>query len=304
MMVVEIGDSAPYQNVPYASWAVPVVANQSNYSTAIDNTNVLPSTANWVFPPNTWLDNGRYFFVVFFTGLDNTNVTQSGNGASSDTQMYIGGHAAWATLDSPSPSGLPLSTGNYSVVASYGGDWVISSTLSIANPSGTVVFTANITQPAGAPGVGNVTVDTTGNLLLAVAGNYNATFTDYVGYNTTAHPSHTWTWSYTLTVVSSSVYKPVYFNQTTYTNTSGASTQLIGGVSPGATAAILMVAGVIIGLIVALVLGRMMWGGSPPSSPPAQPWSSSKGGNECSVCHQTFASEDELKEHAKTAHGM
>ncbi|HXQ94334.1 MAG TPA: hypothetical protein VN864_04100, partial [Thermoplasmata archaeon] len=66
-------------------------------------------------------------------------------------------------------------------------------------------------------------------------------------------------------------------------------------------AALLLVVGLIIGMIVALALGRAMWG--TPKTTPAQAWQS-KPTNECSVCHQTFATDAELKEHQKSAHGM
>ncbi|MCI4321619.1 MAG: hypothetical protein L3K05_04860, partial [Thermoplasmata archaeon] len=51
---------------------------------------------------------------------------------------------------------------------------------------------------------------------------------------------------------------------------------LPGGLSAAATATILLVVGLFFGLIVALVLGRMMWGGPmQPASP--QPWSPTQG---------------------------
>ncbi|MCI4366197.1 MAG: hypothetical protein L3K08_00420, partial [Thermoplasmata archaeon] len=215
MMIAEIGNTQPYQDVPYASWAVPIVTGQANYQSNISTTTVLPFTSTWVFPPHTWLSDGRYFFAVFFTAANNSSgATFTSVSTTGDTQMLIGGHAAWASLDVPNPAGLPISTGNYSVVASYGGDWVIGSTLSITNPTGTVVFTANITQPGAGAGVANFTVVLTANWLIAEAGIYNATLTDVVGYNSTAHPSHSWSWTYAITVVASSVFKPVYLNQT------------------------------------------------------------------------------------------
>ncbi|HTT25688.1 MAG TPA: hypothetical protein VMH90_01830 [Thermoplasmata archaeon] len=310
MMIAEIGTSAPYTDVPYASWAVPVVTNQTAYWSTVNDTNVLPATAAWVYPPNSWLSDGRYYFTIFFSSPDTSGVEQTGQGTTlsqageSGTRMMIAAHAPWAALDDPSPTGLPISTGNYTVVASYGGDWVTSASISIANPDGVQVFSAILTQPLGATGVSNYTVVLGGNWLVAETGVYNVTLSDTLSYNTSQHPSNTWNWYSAITVTSSAVYKAVYLNQTTYSNTTGTSTQLISGVGPGPTAAILMVTGVIIGLIVALVLGRMMWGGTAASAAPAQPWSGAKNANECSVCHQTFASEQEMKDHTKSAHGM
>ncbi|HEV2317387.1 MAG TPA: hypothetical protein VGV89_07430 [Thermoplasmata archaeon] len=92
-----------------------------------------------------------------------------------------------------------------------------------------------------------------------------------------------------------------YVNSTTWHNAS-----LLGGLSPGVASALLLVVGLVIGMIVALALGRMMWASGKPAG--AQPWSASKGGaggaNECSVCHQTFGTPEELKDHQKQAHGM
>jgi len=92
-----------------------------------------------------------------------------------------------------------------------------------------------------------------------------------------------------------------YVNTTNWHNAS-----LLGGLSPGVASALLLVVGLIIGMIVALALGRMMWGGGKPAS--AQPWSGSKSGtggaNECPVCKQTFDTPEALKDHQKQAHGM
>jgi hypothetical protein len=304
-MVAQTGSAPPFVATPYASWPVPVADGQTSFSSNVNASNVLPNTLPWVWPPNTWLPSGRYFFVAHVTAQNHTTrevasgsaVTSSSAGAFG-TQYIVA--TPWAALNAPSPTGFQISPGNYTVIASYGGDWVSSAVLNISNPSGTDVFDAILTTG----NVGNNTVILPANWLVVTPGTYTVKFTTVLTYNTTAHPSNTWTWTQPLNVTSGvTSYQPVYINQTQtiYTNSSGGA--LISGMSPGASAALLMVIGVIIGLIVALVLGRMMWGTT--TTAPAQPWSGSKtSSTECSVCHQSFATEAEMKDHQKTAHGM
>ncbi|MCI4317712.1 MAG: hypothetical protein L3J96_04175, partial [Thermoplasmata archaeon] len=88
----------------------------------------------------------------------------------------------------------------------------------------------------------------------------------------------------------------------TINHNSYANSTLIPGLNSAVAGTLLLIIGLIIGMIVALFLGRMMWGSPRPSAAPQQ-WSP-KAANECSVCHQTFGTEAELKDHAKTAHGV
>jgi hypothetical protein len=120
--------------------------------------------------------------------------------------------------------------------------------------------------------------------------------------------------SYTVALTLSTAYAPAVVVQVTnvVVHAVGAAqvttietwhnTSILGGLSPGAAAAVLLVVGLVIGMIVALALGRMMWGTG--KSSPAQPWSAAKPANECTVCHQSFATPQELADHAKQAHGM
>lgn len=311
-MLAELGPSAPYVISEFANWKIPVADGQTSFTTSDSNANVLPNTIGWVpkaadnASNGTWLPSGRYIFIIFVTATNHTSgavgtgsaETSSAAGASG-TQVIT--WAPTAALNAPSPTGNPISPGNYTVVASYGGDWITSATVNITGPTGIPVFDVGIWQPGV---VGDVTTVVPGNWLIVTPGVYHVVISSTTSYTSAGNPTGTYSWGFNLTVTNGvTAYKPVYVNQTTYTNTTGASTQLFGGWSPQQASATLMVIGVIIGLIVALVLGRMMWG-TTPTAAPAQPWSGSKSGTECSVCHQTFASEAEMKEHTKTAHGM
>jgi len=313
-MIAETGPTAPYTDIAFANWAVPVnvavATNTTTLSTNDSAANVLPNTHAWVNPPNQWLPNGRYLFEAFFTtpdtnGVPVTGEAQTGNiSGHGDTQLVVASHTPWMAMVSPA-NGSAISPGVTTVAASFGGDWVQSATVNITNPLGDSVVSADLQLLQNDPTwIENHTVIITTSGQLITPGAYTVTLTETLGYSIGGVSS--WTWKQGFTVSNATtVQTPVWENTTVYKNSTGGggTTQLIGGVSPGATAAILMVVGLIIGMIVALILGRMMFSGSS-SSAPAQPWSGTKAGNECSVCHQSFASEAELKDHQKTAHGM
>jgi hypothetical protein len=292
--------SPPYTPAVFSSWAVPVTSSgQKSFSTNVNATNVFSHESKLIAPANSWLTNGIYFWIVNTTIVVNSTFSLWGSavtgvaGQNGSTGLII--VKPWASLNSPNPSGLPLSPGNETVVASYGGDWVNASTVTITDPNKNEVYSAILTTLAP----GNATEVSTGNFLAVTPGEYTSTISLWDLYSS-APVSFTQTFNVTKTTGPS---QTVYVNQTIWQNTTGASTQLFGGWSPQQASAILLVVGLIIGMVVALVLGRMMWGGAAAPAP-AQAWSASKSANECSVCHQTFASEDELKEHQKTAHGM
>jgi hypothetical protein len=183
-------------------------------------------------------------------------------------------------------SGSSLSTGNVTLAVNYTGSYIRGAQLTVyqgTTSAGKVVFSQGVFVPGSGLRVAIANVV----WFAAVAGSY------YEVLNITA-PFGSFLFSQILTVIPAGT--------TVYQNTSSWSNESIwGGVAPGSVAAGLLVAGLIIGMIVALALGRAMWGG--PKTSPAQAWQS-KPTNECSVCHQTFATEAELKEHQKTAHGM
>jgi len=184
-------------------------------------------------------------------------------------------------------AGAALSTGNVTLGVNYTGNYISGATLTIYQGTGTtgkVVYTQGVFQPGTGPRVVIATVA----WFVTVAGSY------FEQLNITA-PYGTLLLNQTLTVIPSG--QTIYQNSSSYQNTSAPW----GGTSTGEVAALLLVVGLIIGMIVALALGRAMWG--TPKTTPAQAWQS-KPTNECSVCHQTFATDAELKEHQKSAHGM
>jgi hypothetical protein len=230
---------------------------------------------------NGQLPQAEYQLITWYTA---TNITAVGNltvGASQNIYLILTPPSA--TFLSPTP-GANLSGGNVTVAAMYSGDWVTGANVSIYSGT-TLVFSTGIFSPG--PGAHAAAF----SWAAASAGSYKlvATVSTPAGTNST-----------TETVSVTTTNNVVYLNKTYYQNAT-----VIPGVGPGATAAILLVIGLIIGMLVALALARALWGGTPVAVAPAQPWAGTKpAGYECSVCHQTFATQAELDEHAKTAHGI
>jgi uncharacterized protein DUF4397 len=228
-----------------------------------------------VLPPDQFL---LQVWVTTDNGVNNVSTAGA-------REPYLVPATPTAGFIAPLPN-VPLSTGNVTVGVNYTGNYITGAQLSIyqgTSASGKLVYSQGLYQPGG----GSVKVISAIPWTVATAGAYfewlNLT-TPYGDYNFNTN----------LTVVAA--------GQTVYQNTSyWSNATAFGGASPGVIAASLLVVGLIIGMIVALALGRAMWG--TPKTAPAQAWQS-KPANECSVCHQTFATEAELKEHAKTAHGM
>ena len=304
---------------PLAFSSFPVAYNPSgfyygfytemNFSATVTSAAALASTNGWVYPSGSWIANGEYTFAAFVFTRDNVTATNvfgnaitgntTGHGA---THFLIASHTPWMSMVAPA-NGSVVSPGIQPVIASYGGDWITSAVVNITNPAGATIVDSDLTLLNSDPSyVENHTEIITTTAEFVTPGTYTVTLTETASYSTTS--ATTWTWTQTFTVSApATVEEPVWENTTTYNNHTGGSGgyTLIGGVGPAATAALLMVVGLIVGMIVAFVIGRMM---TSPSASPAQPWSGTKGSNECSVCHQTFASEQELKDHAKSAHGM
>lgn len=330
LMIAELGTSLPYQDVAYADWAVPVTAatnvSSEAFQTTVDSATVLPNTTAWVYPANSWLPNGRYLFIAFATTKDTKGNTISGQAETGnisghgDTQMEQATPSMQLWTPAPGAGGAAISPGATSVVAGYSGDWVTHANISVTNPDLVSVLQADLVAlaPSAPTSLSHIVLVTT-SAEFVVTGQYTVALTLTTAFPVPGHTGDTWTWTTSFNVTNATtVPVPVYHNQTLYhnqtvyenetiysNNTAAGGGSPIKGVSSGGAAAILMVAGVIIGMIVALVLGRMMFSGA--SSAPAQPWSGSKSGggaNECSVCHQSFATEAELKDHQASAHGM
>jgi hypothetical protein len=214
------------------------------------------------------------------------SMTNQGSTTVSDVStktLYLLVHPAEATLIAPAPGpGVP--SGNVTVAVSYTGDFVTSASVDIFSTAsaGALVYSAGVSVPGSGPRIG-----VAGAPWQALPGAYNAVM----------NLSGPWGFATftTLLHVYMSGGGTVYVNQTTYHNNS-----LIPGLSNGATGMLLLLIGAIIGLIVALAVGRMIWAEGRPK--PAQAWKGQP--NECHVCHQGFDSPDALSDHMKKAHGM
>lgn len=244
-------------------------------------------------PPCTY-DNGifpndQYQIFVFATV---NNSFSADTGIAEQTGYLITANPN-ATLLAPL-AGDYIATGNVSVAITYSGSYVTGVTVQIY-PGTTATGSAVFSQGMYAPGVGAQTVVAAAEWAVSTPGTYLAVINVSTPYSFTNFDT-------TLHVVSAGG-GIVYENSTQYSNTTGGGGGKIWGLSTQVGGTVLLVVGLIIGMIVAFMLGMMMWGGAPKSTSPAQPWQS-KGTNECSVCHQSFATEQELKDHAKSAHGM
>lgn len=296
----EVGTTAPFIPAYFTEWGVPVSSGgQTHFSTPITMANAATNLSAWAH--GTWPSNMPFYVQIAVISYPNATLAAPAGpelfaNASTATLTEAIVTPPWATLLTPSIStgGPQASPGNVTVVIQYSGDDVTAANITIVNSGGTLVFSTIMTSLD----IGNVTSAAATPWLVVTPGSYTATIDLTTAYGTVA------SFPFTFDIVKSSgATTTIWVNSTLFHNGS-TNKPLISGLSNGATASILLVVGLIIGLVVALVLGRMMWGGSPPSTPPAQPWSASKSTNECPVCHQSFASEDEMKEHQKTAHGM
>ena len=184
-------------------------------------------------------------------------------------------------------SGGALSTGNITIGVNYSGSYINGASVTIyqgTDTTGKIVYS----QGVFVPGTGLHVVIANTIWYVPVAGSYYAVLNLSAPYGVTLF--HT-----TLTVVPAG--STIYQNYSSWHNSSlpyGLSGQVYGSA--------LLVIGLLVGAVLALALGRAVWGGTKPA--PAQAWQAKPATNECSVCHQTFATDAELKEHTKSAHGM
>ncbi|HEV2520472.1 MAG TPA: hypothetical protein VGX00_07660 [Thermoplasmata archaeon] len=241
---------------------------------------------------------GTEYSVGVFVGISTApyvgGVTSGSVGIGGATQdNYLQTYLPQGVLLSPNPNG-GISTGNTSVVVSYSGDFVSGAEISIfSSATSQLVYTAGVAVAGSGPHIGTAATA----WRPTTAGKYTATLNLSGPYGYTL-------FNFALNVVPAGT--TVYVNTSNYHNES-----ILGGLGAGTTAALLMVVGLIVGLAVALLLGRMMWG--PSATKPPTPWSSkpaengsgksSLKPNECPVCHQQFASAMELSDHQTKAHG-
>lgn len=281
------GLGAPCQSIANNS----ITFNSTNaYNLQIDKSYF--TSSNFV---NGQLPIGEYQVIVWNTYSNFTDPTSQPRTVAAAAYVYPVINPNAATWLSPSPT-QPTSTGNITIAAKYTADFLSAANVTVyqgASASGTIVFSAGMFDAALAYHAASAVWQN------PTAGEYTAVLAITTAAGAAGGAT---TFVETFNVTAGATGGIVYYNQTIWHNTSTPVGQLIGGLSTGVSAAILLVVGLIVGMIVAMLLGRMMWGGQ--KAAPAQPWQAKPGTNECSVCHQTFATEGELKDHQKQAHGM
>jgi hypothetical protein len=248
------------------------------------------------------LPTGSYAIVPWVVVASSTDPTIAPRTmqASQSVQFTQTGPSGQLLTPTGGANGTKYYTGSpVQITAFYSGNFVTSANVTVVNQTSKAsVFTAGVFSPGngGHAGVADWTPGAAGlyTISLKVTTPYQAP----VFVNTT-----------NVTVLgaagpSGPGINISYINTTNWHNSTGGGASWFG-LSPGAGAAILLVIGLIIGMIVALALGRMMWG--PTATAPVQTWTqktTTTAANECSVCHQSFPTKEALDEHAKSAHGI
>lgn len=232
------------------------------------------------------LPTGQYIITAWLTITNATN-------AAAAPRVVAGQHATYLVITAPSGSilspanGTTISTGNTTISVAYTGDFLAGANVTVTDAAGGIVFS----NPVFIGGNGERGASTNTPWVATTPGQYKVWLTTTTQYGTTFKTASN------LTVVPAG--QTVYQNASSYQNAT-----VIPGLSGPLAGTILILVGLIVGMGVAFALGRAMWGGAKPS--PAQPWTGGAGAapNECPVCHQTFPTEDAMKEHQKTAHGV
>lgn len=274
----QFGFGAPCESIANVSQTVqapPTTATSQTFSVTIDKS--FMSANNFV---NGQYPEGEYQVIIWGTLMNASQPSAAPRTEGVAQNAYFVLSPLNASISAPLAN-ANLTPGTIPISVTYVGNFINGANVTVTQGTTTVFV-----QGAFAPGFGlhAATVFWTENY----GGQYKVTLTVSTQYTMKS-------WSETVNVTSSSGI--VYVNHSAYQNSS-----ILPGVSGPVTGALLLVIGLIVGMIVAFLLARMMW--AAPAATPAQPWSGSKSTTECSICHQTFATEEELKEHSKTAHGM
>ena len=253
--------------------AIPAVAGKTLYNFTINYTNLGCAASNCQTQPSD---------ALFFAA----NVTQNNGTGLSPGQatnlLFIVTITPTGQFVSPLP-GRAVGTGNVSISAVEFGQFVSTANVTIYSPTNpnAKIFTANVFSVNGVPATTPWTVNLAGvyPMLLRVIAPY--------------HTALIWN---NITVIQSG--GTIYQNSTSYTNAS-----IIPGLSPALGGTVLLVVGLIIGLVVGTLLARAMVSTKPGA--PAQPWTETKPSpNTCSTCGKSFDTEEELKAHQASEHGM
>jgi hypothetical protein len=269
---------------------IPVVAGQTAYSVWIDDQNLscpsIDPTCQSISDP---------YYVTFFTVVDLTGApfhSPAASSASSSlstpdgfvTFVFLTQHLSLTPI-SPLSSTVPL--GNVTFSASYTGQFIFIANLTVFSPTVAklVIFYANMLKsPSGTPASALWTP--------AAAGAYPISWALVTIYGASIYLNSTLT-------VKAAGGGNVYTNTTTWHNGTG-----VLGLSAAVGGTTLLLVGLIVGMIVAFLLGRAVTSRAP--SQPAQAWSgtTAPAANTCSTCGRTFATPEELAAHSKSEHGM
>jgi len=296
-------------NAPISPANTVILVNVSNANVGLVTSNPispLPGQTNYVFPidPTTLacssatcgdLPQTEYSINIAVV-VDGISLPTNGSIAYTNIShgFFLITVPLSASLISPVP-GAAVSVGNVTTSVAYVGSWVAGVVLNIYSSSHALVFSHSFIELT--PGV-----PVSATWFIGSTGMYN-----YSIVVTTVYLIHGSAISYfngTLTITTK--------GGTVYLNTSKWSNQtVLPGLSGAASGTLLLIVGLIVGMLVALIFGRAIWGGRPASQPP-QAWQGqgqpgqpgAPGTNTCSVCGKSFATPDELAAHGKSEHGM
>jgi hypothetical protein len=294
------------ENTPYGcfAWAPTIIGNTTlpfaasgSYAVTIDSSFITDPTSGASFNDGD-LPAGVYAVTPYITVWNSANAAFPQRTVQAQQTLFFTANTPSAQVLGPlnTTSGLTVGS-NVTISTFYSGDFVSGATVNVYNESSTsLVYTQGVFAPGnGGHGAAVVWIPGAAGMYtieLNVTSQVAAPVVDQV-VHVAIGPAP----------VSSGPKSIITYLNTTIWHNQTSTTQLLGGLSPGVSSSLLLVVGLVVGLVVALALGRMMWGGAKPS--PAQPWSASSAKpNECSICHQSFATPQELEEHGKQAHGM
>jgi hypothetical protein len=270
---------------------IPVVTGQTAYSVWIDDTNLsCPS-----IDPTCQSITDPYFVTVTATvnltasPYDATTATASSGLSTPDGFLSFAFITVPVSLTPLSPLSSTVPLGNLTFSATYTGQYVFIANLTVfsSTQAGLPIFYSSMLKSTEGNPVSAL-------WLPASTGAYPISFALVTIYGLTIYKNSTLT-------VQSIGGGHVYTNTTTWHNGTG-----VLGLSAAVGGTTLLLVGLIVGMIVAFLLGRAVTSRAPAA--PAQAWSGTStapaGANTCSTCGKAFDTPEELAAHAKSEHGM
>lgn len=285
-------------SLPVSSTPIAVVAGQTDYNVtltpsffqcAVSDCEVAASYGLPVSPTDLFSFSVAVTVdgVAYPAGPGVANGTMASGSVTAS--MFAIAVPASASLAAPNPA-KAITPGNVTVSVSSAGTFVEAVVLDIYSSTNAIVYSQSF--PAASSGVNATWVVT-------APGTYKASIVV-----TTAYPNPTSIITYynsTLTVSA--------VPQVTKTTTNTTTETLISGLSPASAGTLLLIIGLVIGMIVAFILGRAVYAGGREVAPPQQwqgqpPEGAGAAPNSCSVCGKSFSTPEELAAHGKSEHGM